>query len=191
MRVILAQGHAHLPCIVPILTDDPRRESNDRFCRCRLLLLLLLLLLLPAACCLLQQAAPAATVAAATAAEDHCLPLADCRQLLPAPAVAYAGASRFGLGNTIARNKQIQVFYLGCCRTRPQTHLRISTAPTTSTLPRTPRMATSLRTSMTLRASMAPRTSTTPRLETGSCNWRLCPCKDVFQLAANVDWGHI
>ena len=113
----LRRGHANLPCIVPILTDDPRRESNDRFCRCRLLLLLLL----PAACCLLQQAAPAATVAAATAAEDHCLPLADCRQLLPAPAAAYARPYRFGFGNTGARNKQTQVFYLGCCRTRPQT----------------------------------------------------------------------
>ena len=29
VRVILAQGHANLPCIVPILTDDPRRESNE------------------------------------------------------------------------------------------------------------------------------------------------------------------
>ena len=28
VRVILAQGHANLPCIVPILTDDPRRESE-------------------------------------------------------------------------------------------------------------------------------------------------------------------
>ncbi len=29
VRVILAQGHADLFCIVPILTDDPRRESSD------------------------------------------------------------------------------------------------------------------------------------------------------------------
>ena len=28
MRVILAQGHANLFCIGPILTDDPRRESD-------------------------------------------------------------------------------------------------------------------------------------------------------------------
>ena len=26
----LRRGHANLLCIVPILTDDPRRESNDR-----------------------------------------------------------------------------------------------------------------------------------------------------------------
>ncbi len=29
VRVILAQGHADLFCIVPILMDDPRRESSD------------------------------------------------------------------------------------------------------------------------------------------------------------------
>ena len=29
VRVILAQGHAHLLCIVPSLKDDPRRKSNN------------------------------------------------------------------------------------------------------------------------------------------------------------------
>ena len=37
-RVILAQGHANLLCAVPILTDDPRRESETLVlpprCRC-------------------------------------------------------------------------------------------------------------------------------------------------------------
>ena len=28
VRVILVQGHVNLLCIVPILTDDPRRESR-------------------------------------------------------------------------------------------------------------------------------------------------------------------
>ena len=66
--------------------------------------------LLPAACCLLQQAAAAT---AAAAAEDHCLPLADCRQLLPAHAAAYAGPYRFGFGNKSARNKHTLVFLFG------------------------------------------------------------------------------
>ena len=31
----LRRGHANLLCIVPILTDDPRRESKRRFARDR------------------------------------------------------------------------------------------------------------------------------------------------------------